>query len=66
MMNEEARADLSAEMDNLSRKKAEVGVKVRELQAASGEAYADLKEGTDRAMVEMEKAYDQAMSRFQK
>ena len=65
-MNEQAKADLVAEMENLSRKKAEMGIKVRELQTASGEAYEDLKEGLDKAVEEMDKAYDQAMKRFQK
>ena len=65
-MNEQVKADLAVEMENLSRKKAEMGVKVRDLQAASGEAYEDLKEGMDRAMEEMDKAYDKAMNRFDK
>jgi hypothetical protein len=52
-------------MENLSRKKAAMGDKVRELQAEGNEAYDDLKEGLDKAMEEMDKAYDQAMERFQ-
>jgi Fe-S cluster biosynthesis and repair protein YggX len=65
MMNEQAKAGLAAEMENLSRKKAAMGDKVRELQAEGNEAYDDLKEGLDKAMEEMDKAYDQAMERFQ-
>jgi uncharacterized protein YukE len=66
MMNEQAKADLAAEIEELSRKKVEIGEKVRELQAAGNEAYEDLKKGLDSAMEEMDRAYDQAMSRFRK
>jgi hypothetical protein len=65
MMNEQVKADLAAEMENLGRKKAEMGVKMRELQKASGDAYEDLKKGMDKAIEEMDKAYDQALSRFE-
>jgi hypothetical protein len=66
MMNEQAKAEFAEEMKNLSRKKAEIGEKFQELQAAGNEAYDDLKDGLDGAMEEMDKAYDQAMERFQK
>lgn len=66
MMNEQANADMAAEMEGLSRKKAAMGEKARELQAAGNEAYGDLKKGLDSAMEEMDRAYDQAMSRFRK
>jgi DNA polymerase III delta prime subunit len=66
MLNEQAKAEMAEEIEELNRKKAAISVKVQELQTASGEAYADLKEGLDNAMVEMDKAYDQAMERFQK
>ena len=65
-LNEQARSELAAEMDKLRGKKAEMGKKFQKLQAASGEAYEDLKVGMDRAMAEMDKAYEQAMSRFAK
>jgi len=65
MLNEQAKAGLAVELDNFSRKKEEVAVKVRHLQAASGEAYEDLKEGMNKAIEDMDKAYDQAMSRFE-
>ena len=65
-INAEVKADLAAEMQNLTQKKAEMDIKIRELQAASGEAYKDLKDGLDRAMAEMDNAYDEAMSRFKK
>ena len=66
LMNEQAKADLAEEMENLNQKKTEMGLKVRELQAVSGEAYKDLKDGLDRAIDEMDKAYDQALKRFEK
>jgi hypothetical protein len=66
IMNEQAKAELTVEMENLSNKKVEITNKLLELQTASGEAYEDLKEGMDRAMDEMDKAYYQATRRFDK
>ena len=66
MMNEQAKADLAAEMAKLNDKKAVVAAKAKELQSAGGEAWADLKAGMDKAFMEMDKAYDQARSRFEK
>jgi DNA polymerase III delta prime subunit len=66
MLNEQAKAEMAEEMEDLKRKKGAMGEKIRELQTASGEAYEDLKEGLESAMVEMDEAYDQALSRFQK
>jgi hypothetical protein len=66
MMNEQAKADLAAEMKKLDDKKAAVATKVKELQGSSGEAWTDLKAGMDKAFMEMDKAYDQAKSRFEK
>ena len=65
-LNEQAKAELAAEMMALREKKDIMGLKALELQAASGEAYKDLKEGMDKSIEEMDKAYDQAMKRFQK
>lgn len=64
MMHEQAKADLAVEMEKLQQKKRDVAEKVKELQSASGEAFDDLKDGMDRAMEEMDKAYDKALSRF--
>jgi 2,3-bisphosphoglycerate-independent phosphoglycerate mutase len=66
MLNEQAKANLVEEMENLNRKKEEVAEKVREIQAASGEAYEDLKNGLDRSLEDMDTAIDEAMSRFDK
>ena len=66
MMNEQAKADLAAEMAKLNDKKTAVAAKVKELQGTGGEAWADLKAGMDKAFMEMDKAYDQARSRFKK
>ena len=65
-LSEQTKADMAAEMENLNRKKAEMVLKTREIQAASGKAFEDLREGMDRAIDEMDKAYDQALNRFQK
>ena len=66
MMNEQAKADLAAEMAELNDKKAVAAAKAKELQSTGGEAWADLKAGMDKAFMEMDKAYDQARSRFKK
>lgn len=66
MLSEQAKAELAVELNNFDRKKEKVAAKVRNLQAASGEAYVDLKEGMDKAIEDMDKAYDQAMNRFAK
>lgn len=66
MMNEQAKADMAAEMEELKRKKAEMGEKARELQATGSEAYGDIRKGLDSAIDEMDKAYDEAMKRFRK
>ena len=66
MLNEQAKASLVAEIENLNRKKQEVAEKAREIQSASGEAYEDLKEGLENSLEEMDKAFDQAMNRFDK
>ena len=65
-MSEQARAEVAEQVEDLNRKKAEMNLKVRELQATSGEAFEDLKEGMDKAMDDMDKAYEQAVSRFTK
>ena len=66
MLNEQAKASLAAEMENLNRKIQEVDEKSREIQSASGEAYEDLREGLESSLEEMDKAFDQAMDRFAK
>ena len=65
-MSEQARIEVAEQVEDLNRKKAEMNLKVRELQATSGEAFEDLKEGMDKAMDDMDKAYEQAVSRFTK
>lgn len=65
MLGEQAKAETMEEVANFNRKKEQVSEKFRELQAASGEAYEDLKDGMEKSIEEMDKAYVQAMSRFQ-
>ena len=64
-LNEQAKANLAAEMENLKRKKQEIAEKAGEIQAAGGEAFRDLKKGLDASLEEMDKAVDEAISRFQ-
>lgn len=66
MLGAQTEAQAMAEVDNFYRKKDQVAEKVRQLQAASAEAYEDLKDGMDKAIEEMDRAYDKAMSRFEK
>jgi len=65
MLNEQAKANLAAEMESLNRKKQEIAEKAGEIQAAGGEAFGDLKKGLDASLEEMDKAVDEAISRFQ-
>lgn len=50
MINKQAKAELAAEMENLSREMAAFEKKFRELHAAGNDAYHDLKKGLDKAM----------------
>ena len=63
-MGDKAKTTLEAQMQELKIKRAKMDAKVLELQAASGEAFANLKEGMDNAMKDVDKAYDQTMERF--
>ena len=65
MLNEQAKANLADEMENLKRKKQEIAEKAGEIQAAGGETFRDLKKGLDASLEEMDKAVDEAISRFQ-
>lgn len=66
MMNEQAKANLASETEELKIKRAQMDAKILELYSSGGEALGDLKEGMDNAMEDMEKAYDHALERFQK
>ena len=66
MMNEQAKANLAPEAEELKLKRAQMDAKILELYSSGGEALGDLKKGMDNAMEDMEKAYDQALERFQK
>ena len=63
-IGDKAKTTLEAQMQELKIKRAKMDAKVLELQAASGEAFANLKEGMDNAMKDVDKAYDQTMERF--
>jgi hypothetical protein len=65
-MSEQTKASLDSQMEDLKIKRAKMDAKVLELQAASGEAFKNLKESIDNAIEDVDKAYDQTMERFQK
>ena len=66
MMNEQAKANLASETEELKIKRAQMDAKILALYSSGGEALGDLKEGLDNAMDDMGKSYDQALERFQK
>jgi len=51
-------------MDQLRKRRDAIFKKLEELRSTSGKAWEDLKSGLDTAMDEIEKAYQQALSRF--
>ena len=64
--NDQAKAALEEVMVELNQKKLEITVKLKEIGAASGEAYEDLKKGLDKSVEDMDQAFEEAMSRFEK
>ena len=63
-MKEGAKKDMEQVIKNLEEKKADLEHKSQELQTATGEAFGDLKVGTEKALAELEEAYEQAIQRF--
>jgi len=66
MLNEQAKANLASELENINRMKQDAAEKAGKIKNASGEAYEDLKKGLDRSLEEMDESLDEAISRFQK
>ena len=61
---DEAKADMSRQMDELRELQKKVQMKLKEMKIASGKAWQDAKAGTQPAMDELKKAYEKARMRF--
>ena len=61
---EEAKADMSRQMDELREMQKKVQNKLKEMKIASGKAWQDAKEGAQATMDDLQKAYEKARSRF--
>jgi hypothetical protein len=61
---DEAKADMSRQMDELRELQKNVHKKLKEMKIASGKAWQDAKEGAQATMDDLQKAYEKARSRF--
>ena len=61
---DEAKADMSRQMDELREMQKKVQKKLQEMKIASGKAWQDAKEGAQSTMDDLQKAYEKARSRF--
>lgn len=60
------RIDYEMKLEALRKHRDEAAVKLKELQATSGDAWKDLKAGTDTAWAAIREAFDKASSHFKK
>ena len=61
---DEAKADMSRQMDELREMQKKVQIKLKEMKIASGKAWQDAKEGAQSTMDDLQKAYEKARARF--
>jgi len=61
---DEAKADMSRQMDELRELQKKVQKKLKEMKIASGKAWQDAKEGAQSTMDDLQKAYEKARARF--
>lgn len=61
---DEAKADMSRQMDELREMQKKVQKKLEEMKIASGKAWQDAKEGAQSTMDDLQKAYEKARARF--
>jgi len=61
---DEAKADMSRQMDELREMQKKVQKKLKEMKIASGKAWQDAKEGAQSTMDDLQKAYEKARARF--
>jgi hypothetical protein len=65
-MSAQARANWKVQVANLESRRAELALRLEEIQGSSGEAWKDIKEGLDKAWDELELAFEKAATRFDK
>lgn len=63
-LKDEAKADIKKQIGELQAKQADVLDRLEEMKSASGEAWKDVASGFEAAFEELEKAYQDALSRF--
>jgi uncharacterized protein HemX len=61
---DEAKADMSRQMDEMREMQKKVQKKLKEMKIASGKAWQDAKEGAQTTMDDLQKAYEKARARF--
>lgn len=60
----ESQIQYNEQLVTISAKRDDVGQKLQKLQASSSEAWEDLKNGIDRAWIELQTAFDKAKTKF--
>jgi hypothetical protein len=63
-MEKKAKVEAEKQLNALSKRKAAVSKRLKALKTKSGKAWEDLKAGTDSAMEDLRKAFDEVRSRF--
>ena len=61
---DEAKTDMSRQMDELREMQKKVQIKLKEMKIASGKAWQDAKDGAQSTMDDLQKAYEKARARF--
>lgn len=61
---DEAKAEMSRQMDELRDMQKKVERKLKEMKVASGKAWQDAKDGAQSTMDDLQKAYEKARARF--
>jgi len=61
---ENAKAELNAEIDQLRKKQAAAHQRIAQVEAASEDSWQSLQAGADAALNDLQKAYDEAVARF--
>jgi Zn-dependent M32 family carboxypeptidase len=61
---DEAKTDMSRQMDEMREMQKKVQKKLKEMKIASGKAWQDAKEGAQSTLDDLQKAYEKARARF--
>jgi TolA-binding protein len=64
VQNRADRPQIDQQIDQLERKRAELRARLMKLKESSGEAWKDMKGGSDRALADLDVVYEQAVSHF--